>query len=152
MAGSIISIRNYTRPEDELSEIDFGYIAQDQTGIPYRILIFNNYGALGGVGDVQNFKVCAYDNENKDMISDIIKNRWIQVRQVEYKGLPITNPQWESIGGSLKYQLPYNDGKINGSDLARGDDTVLEFRMIVPNDLNLNGFHYPYICFEYEEV
>jgi hypothetical protein len=152
MAGSIISIRNYTRPEDELSEIDFGYIAQDQTGFPYRIIIFNNFDSLTGVGDVKNFKVCAYDNENKTALTSIIKNKWIQVRQVEYNGIAITDPQWASIGGDTKYTLPYNGGKINGSDDERGDNTVIEFRMIVPHDLDLNGFHYPYIAFEYEEV
>jgi len=152
MPGSLITVREYTENDTEMSIFDFGYIAQDQIGFSKRLVIYNNYDALANVGDALAVNICAYDDEDKNAATEPIVGKWIEARQVEYNGVALDDQPWTPIGGSNKLLLPYNSAKINGSDGERGSSTIIELRMNIPHDITIYGEYKPYICLEYEEA
>lgn len=149
MANPVVSIRKFTLPAETESLINFGYIAADQTGFSLKINVYNNYDSAASVSDAKNFKVCVYDDQSKNILTDPVKDKWVQVRQIAYNGISLNN-EYVSIGGETKYQLPYNSGILAGSDGERGSYTTLEFRIVTPHRLDISKKWNPYICFEYE--
>jgi len=151
MSNPVISVRKTTDPSTIEGSLNFGYIAADQVGFPASITIYNNYEAYAAVEAAYEFKVCSYDNQAKTAETDPVKDKWLEVRQVSYNGLPV-NSEWTAIGGDVKYSLPYNNGIINGGDGARGAHTVLEFRVATPHRLDIAKKWTPFICFEYSNT